>query len=134
MGLSGLIVREIVKKPDERGLVLGTTFILKLVGMSVGYVGLLIYGSIHEGINSIEFLLIVIAGSTLILSCFDVIDYWFQLFVQSKYVSLANLVGLSVSSVTKLLFMFFGLSLTFFISANFFKQLHLAQFYYSFTY
>ena len=126
MGLSGLVVREIVKKPSERGSVLGTTFTLKLVGMSIGYLGLLIYGSIHEGTDSVEFFLILIAGSTLILSCFDVIDYWFQSFVQAKYVSIANLVGLCVSSVAKLLFVFLGLSLTFFVLANVFQTITLS--------
>lgn len=123
MGLSGLVVREIIKKPDERGLILGTTFILKLTGMSIGYLGLLIYASINEGIHSVEFLLIAVAGSTLILSCFDVIDYWFQSFVQARYVSIANLLGLSVSSISKLIFVFFGLGLTFFILANIFQTL-----------
>src|SRR5690554_6423846 len=67
MGLSGLVVREIVKKPKERGVILGTTFGLKLISMSVAYIGLLAYGFSYEGVASIEFLLIALLGSTLIL-------------------------------------------------------------------
>jgi len=115
MGLAGLVVREIVGKPEERAVVLGTTFTLKLIGMSVGYLCLLIYSYIYEGMSSVEFLLIAIAGTTLILRCFDVFDYWFQSFVQAKYVSIANIIGLLVSSSLKVIFVLLGVSLSFFI-------------------
>lgn len=118
MGLSGLVIREIVKHPEDRSLILGTTFVLKLTGMTVGYIGILIYALVYEGLGSIEFLLIAVAGSTLVLRCFDVIDYWFQAFVQAKYVSIANIIGLSIASAAKLIFVFLGLGLTYFILAN----------------
>jgi O-antigen/teichoic acid export membrane protein len=118
MGLAGLVVREIVSKPEERGLVLGTTFILKLIGMSLGYIALLIYGFYYEGLASIEFILIAILGSTLILRSVDTIDYWFQSFVQAKYVSISNLIGLFSSSIAKLLFVFGGFGLAYFVLAN----------------
>lgn len=121
MGLAGLVIREIVKNPEDRGLILGTTFILKLIGMTVGYIGILIYAFVYEGTGNIEFLLIAIAGASLVLRCFDVIDYWFQSFVQAKYVSIANIIGLSVSSAAKIGFVFFGLGLTYFILANVFQ-------------
>lgn len=126
MGLSGLVVREIVKKPKERGVILGTTFGLKLISMSVAYIGLLAYGFLYEGVASIEFLLIALLGSTLILRSVEVIDFWFQSFIQAKYVSIANLIGLTVSSAAKLLFVFLGLGLSFFVLANVLQVIALA--------
>ena len=118
MGLAGLVVREIVSKPSDRGLILGTTFILKLTGMAIGYLALLVYGYYYEGIESVEFFLIAILGSTLLLRSVDTIDYWFQSFVQAKYVSISNLIGLFSSSIAKLLFVFGGFSLAYFVLAN----------------
>jgi O-antigen/teichoic acid export membrane protein len=118
MGLSGLVVREIVKTPNDRGAILGTSITLKMIGMVVGYLGLLVYAYYYEGIESVEFLLIAIAGIILLLSCFDVMDYWFQSFVQAKYVSISNLIALFVSSGAKLIFVFLGLSLTYFVIAS----------------
>ena len=118
MGLAGLVVREIVNKPEERGLILGTTFILKLGSMILGYAALLLYGFYYEGLGSVEFVLIAVLGSTLVLRSIDVIDYWFQSFVQAKYVAISNLIGLTFTSLAKLLFVFLGLGLSYFILAN----------------
>lgn len=118
MGLSGLVVREIVQKPDERGVTLGTTLGLKFIGMILGYVLLLIYALVYEGISSIEFTVLAIAGATLLFRPFDIIDFWFQAFVQARYVTFANLTGLVISSGVKLAFVFFGLGVAYFVAAN----------------
>lgn len=118
MGLSGLVVREIVSKPDVRGETLGTSIGLKLLGMGIGYIGLLSYGALYEGITSEEFILLAIAGIVLLMRPFDVVDFWFQAFVQARYVTAARLSGLVVSSALKLAFVFFGASVVYFVVAN----------------
>lgn len=118
MGLAGLVTRELVKHPEDTGQILGTTLGLKLIGMTVGYIGLLTYAYFYEGLYSQEFLLIAIAGATLILSCTGIIDYWFQSYVKAKYVSIANLTSLIISALLKLAFIFMGLGLTYFIVTN----------------
>ena len=118
MGLAGLVTRELVKHPEDTGQILGTTLGLKLIGMTAGYIGLLTYAYFYEGLYSQEFLLIAIAGATLILSCTGIIDYWFQSYVKAKYVSIANLTSLIISALLKLAFIFMGLGLTYFIVTN----------------
>lgn len=126
MGLSGLVVREIVKKPDERGVTLGTTLGLKFIGMALGYTLLLIYAMAYEGVSSIEFTAVAIAGAVLLFRPFDIIDFWFQAFVQARYVTYARLTGLAVSSVLKLLFVFLGLSVNYFVAANLIQAIAIA--------
>jgi O-antigen/teichoic acid export membrane protein len=118
MGLSGLVVREIVKKPELRGETLGATLVLKLIGMGLGYLILLLYAAFYEGAGSTEFLLLAIAGLVLLLRPLDVFDFWFQSFVQARYVTVARLGGLVTSSVFKLGFVFFGASVAYFAAAN----------------
>ena len=118
MGLSGLVVREIVKKPDERATILGTTLLLKLSGMLIGYFALVIYAYIYEGLGSIEFNAIAIVGAILIFKSFDIIDFWFQAFIQAKYVTFARLIGLFIDSSLKLVFVFLGLGLIYFVTAT----------------
>lgn len=118
MGLAGLVTRELVKHPEDTGQILGTTLGLKLIGMTAGYIGLLIYAYFYEGLYTQEFLLIAIAGATLVLSCVGIIDYWFQSYVKAKYVSIANLTSLIISALLKLAFIFMGLGLTYFIVTN----------------
>lgn len=126
MGLSGLVVREIVKKPDERGVTLGTTLGLKFIGMALGYTLLLVYAMAYEGASSIEFTVLAIAGAVLLFRPFDIIDFWFQAFVQARYVTYARVTGLAVSSALKLLFVFLGFSVVYFVAANLIQAIAIA--------
>lgn len=118
MGLSGLVVREIVKKPNERSLILGTTFCLKLFGMALGYVMLLIYTLIFEGAGSIESMVLAIAGAALLFKPFDVVDFWFQAFVQARYIAMARLSALLISSAAKIGLVLFGFGVAYLVAAN----------------
>lgn len=118
MGLSGLVVREIVQKPGERGLTLGTTLTLKFIGMGAGYIVLLVYAALYEGIHSLEFTMLAVAGAALLFSPFAVFDFWFQAFVQARYVTFTRLIGLTVSLSLKLSFVFFGVGVVYFVGAS----------------
>jgi O-antigen/teichoic acid export membrane protein len=118
MGLSGLVVRETIKKPAERGVILGTTLGIKFIGVAVGFVSLVIYAVVFEGPTSMQFAILVVAGMALLFSPFDVIDFWFQALLQARYVTIARLSGLLVSSTLKLLFVFLGFSVVYLVGAN----------------
>ncbi len=126
MGLSGLVVREVVKKPEERGVVLGTTLALKFIGMLLGYISLIGYAAFYEGIASVEFKVLAIAGAVLLFRPFDIVDFWFQAFVKARYVTVARLAGLLAGSVLKISFVALGLSVFFFVAANLFQAVVVA--------
>ncbi len=90
MGLAGLVVREVVKKPDKVPETLGTTFMLKLAGMAIGYALILIYTLTFEQIGSTEFWMLLIVASAIFFQTFDVVEYWFQSQVQAKYPAIAK--------------------------------------------
>ena len=93
LGLQGLVVRELVKKPALHAETLGTSAVLKLGGVLVGYLALLVYAAIYEGMDSSAFALIAIAGAALLFTPLNVIDFWFNAFVQARYVSIARAAG-----------------------------------------
>ncbi|HCJ30175.1 MAG TPA: flippase, partial [Pseudomonas sp.] len=51
MGLAGLVVREVVKKPEKVPETLGTTFLLKLTGMTLGFALIFIYALVFEEVG-----------------------------------------------------------------------------------
>lgn len=118
MGLSGLVVREIVKNEADHGETLGTVALLKLLGMGVGYVVLLIYAASYEGLGSTEFYLIALAGAALLFQPMDVIDFWFQAFLQARYTAIARLSSHLATAAFKLLLVFAGSSLVYFATAQ----------------
>lgn len=111
LGLHGLVVREIVKQPALRATTMGTTAVLRLIGVITGYLLLLLYAGLYEGTGTTRFAFIAIAGASLLFMPVDVVDYWFNAFVQARYVSIARfLAKLAFAGVT-LSFVFLDASL-----------------------
>jgi O-antigen/teichoic acid export membrane protein len=118
MGLSSLVVREIVTDEAVRGSTLGTVALLKLLGLSIGYAVLLLYAVLYEGTGSTEFYLIALAGAALLFRPADVIDFWFQAFVQARYTAMARIASHIAATILKLGLVFAGASLVYFATAQ----------------
>ena len=113
LGLDGILVREIVKYPEEENKILGTAFVLKLLGAMVTL--LVLYIAIHFTSNSsYTNTLIFIIASAVIFQAFNVIDMYFQAKVMSKYIVFANSFSLLTSSIVKILLILNEASLIYF--------------------
>lgn len=85
LGLDNIVIRDIVRDPSCKYETLGTAFILKLLGSGVTI--LLAISAIyilHPSNCLTQWIVGIIAVATVFQS-FDVIDFWFQSQVQSKY-------------------------------------------------
>ena len=113
LGLDGIVVRELVKSPDQRDTLLGTTFLLKVVGTLLMWVLILatLFFSNNDPLTSA---LISIIAFGVLFQTFNVIDYNFQAEVKLKYVVHSQIVQLIVSSITKLVLILKGLPLVWF--------------------
>jgi O-antigen/teichoic acid export membrane protein len=101
LGLNAIVVRELVKKPENHDLIVGTVFCLKVGGWLAMI--LLVFTFIPFTGNSYETnnLVFLIAGAV-IFQAFNVIDFSFQASVRSKYVVQAQAIQVIISSVMKL--------------------------------
>lgn len=101
MGLDSIVVRELVKNPKQRNEILGTSAYLKLVGVVIMWVCIFIVIQLTDNDNFTKLIIGIIAFSSL-FQVFNVIDYNFQAEVKSKYVVIAQIIQLIVSSIVKL--------------------------------
>ena len=101
LGLDSIVVRELVKDSSQRNVLLGTAFTLKLIG-SLCILPLLWFGVQFTSNDSYTNLLIFIIASGTIFQSFNVIDFYYQSSVLSKYVAFANTVTLAISSIVKI--------------------------------
>lgn len=102
LGLDGIIVRELVKNEKIKNKLLGTAFLLKFGGAF--FVLLLIFVALSlQEISFQEKLLTFIIASAIIFQSFNVIDFYFQSKVLSKYVVYSNTVTLFLSSILKII-------------------------------
>ncbi|MFP4332874.1 MAG: flippase [Campylobacterales bacterium] len=101
LGLDGIVVRELVKDENRRDELIGTAFWLKLMGA----IGVLLVLAIAINFTSNDYYtntLVFIIASATIFQSFNVIDFYFQSKVLSRYVVFANIISLFLSSVVKI--------------------------------
>lgn len=100
LGLDGIIVRELVKDPSKQAILLGTAFRLKLIGALLVLIALAVAVKLSHQ-DSLTTLLIFIIASATVFQSFNVIDFYFQAKVLSKYIVYTNIVSLLISSIVK---------------------------------
>lgn len=102
LGLDGIVIRELVKDASQRNKLLGTSFILKLVGAFFVILFVVISMLFQSNDYLTNSLVLIIAFSTIFQS-FNVVDFYFRSQVLSKYVVYANVFSLAFSSVIKII-------------------------------
>ena len=124
-GLDEVVVRELVKTPEQREKILGTSFLLKLVGTLLMWAAILVAIPFTENDFQTNILIIIIAFGVL-FQAFNVIDLSFQADVKSKYVVHAQFVQLIISSIVKIILVFNEAPLIWFASVFFLDAIVLA--------
>lgn len=95
LGLSGIVIRDIVKNPAQKDTILGTSFGLKFIGSLIGYLTLILIAFLSNK-NSNEFWLLIIIGAGLLFRPFETIDFWFH----SQTGSSKSVISKSIASIT----------------------------------
>ncbi len=101
LGLNGIVVRELVKDENRRDELIGTAFLLKLMGAFGVLIVLAIAVNFTSNDTNTNTLVFIIASATVFQS-FNVIDFYFQSKVMIKYVVFANVISLFISSLVKI--------------------------------
>ena len=85
LGLNSIVVRDIVRVPDEAPITLGTAFLLQLISSLIAIT--LIISTINwlRPETTLTKSMVVILGFSLLFKASEVIKYWFESQVQSKY-------------------------------------------------
>ena len=104
LGLPEIVVRDIVRDPENAQVTLGTAAVLQLIGGLVAYV-LILVAIIYVRPNDVLLRSIVaILGAMMLLKASEIAVYWFESQVQSKYtVWVQNSVFLVFAAVKVLL-------------------------------
>lgn len=118
MGLSGLVVRELVKQPDKHAQVLGTSLDLKYIGIIIGFLILVVFIFLSEEVFSNTFWIIFIVALSMLFNPFQVLDFWFSSRVQAKYTSIAKITAIVVASLFKIGLIIIGANVLYFAFAN----------------
>jgi polysaccharide transporter, PST family len=107
LGHDGIVVRDLVREPSGRGEILGSAFVLRLVGGGLAAVLTVTAVMLLRPDNSLVLWLVGIIAIGSVFQAVDVIDFWFQSQVAAKYTVCArNSVFLLISMVKVALILF----------------------------
>lgn len=116
LGLDHVVIRELVKGVYEQRKIIGTAFVMKLCGAVLAIlIVVIVTGFLSMDVYTRS--MIYILSLRLIFESFNVIDFYFQSQVLSKYTVYSQIIGLSVTTVLCLSFIHFKLPLIYFVCA-----------------
>lgn len=118
MGLDGIVVRDIVRQPSFRNEILGTAFLLKLVGGLLALFLAVVFVRLLRPEDVAIAWLVVVLATTLLFQPFTVIDLWFQSQIASKYAVYARTTAFVVLVVVIMVLIAYRASLMAFAWAN----------------
>jgi len=113
-GLSGVVVRDLVRFVGERHEILGTVFVIRLAAAAISVIALLATTLLIPNTEASTRILVAIVALGLFFNATDVIAFWFQSETRLRYVSLANIGGTVVGAITRLSLVLAGGSLVHF--------------------
>jgi O-antigen/teichoic acid export membrane protein len=134
LGLDSIVVRDLVNQPEKRDIYLGTAFWLKLLGAFLTF-SIVVFATLFTPNDNATKLYIFIIASGMFFQPFEVIDFYFQSKVLSKFVSLCKIMQLLLSSLLKIYFVLKGANLFWFVVVSFIDQITFAiALFFAYTY
>ena len=99
LGLESVLINEMLRTPEKRGSYLGTALVMRLL-TSIGSL-FCIMGIVRvlEPDNQVLHVITLLQSFAVILQTYEVFDYWFQMELKMKYVSIAAMIALTVVGV-----------------------------------
>ena len=97
LGLDSIVIQELVKHPEKRNKLLGSTFVMKLVGFILMLAGIWLTLYFSSSNHSTNLIVLIIAAGYL-FQIFQTIDFYFQSQVLSKYVAISQIIAWSLVS------------------------------------
>jgi PST family polysaccharide transporter len=108
LGLKSIVVRDLIRAPEAKNQLIGTTLILQLCGSVFVVVLATITSYILKSDERPLVYLVVIISSAALLRSTDAFKYWFESQVRSKTVVLIESMAFTISSIIKLILIYSG--------------------------
>lgn len=118
LGINSVIVRNFISKPDEEGITLGTTFLLRILStlLAMGVIASVV-SIVDQGEKATK-MVVILYSLALFFCCFDSYKQWFQAKLKSKYYAIATMISYSVVTVYKIILLISGKSVIWFAISN----------------
>lgn len=118
LGLSNVLVQEIVSSPEEEGKILGTSITLSVLSSFCCIIGVSAFSFVANPGETGTILVCFLYSLVLIFQAFDYVEYWYQAKLMSKYTSMISLMAYVIVSAYKIFLLVKGKSVYWFAISN----------------
>lgn len=98
LGMTATLVQELVSDPDHEGEILGTAMLSSLISSSLCILGILLFVSVANPGEPETLLVCGLYSLLLIAQSAELIQYWFQAKLMSRYTAVATLIAYALIS------------------------------------
>lgn len=106
VGLPNIVVKFLVNKNFNENKIMGSALLMKLLGSSLAVLFICFLAFLLEPVGSKRFL-VLLAAIPYLFKSFDLITYYFEAHVISKYSVIGRLTGILINNILKLLIIIF---------------------------
>lgn len=103
LGLSYVIVQEIVYSPDSEGKILGSSLVMSLASSVLCIIGVISFSLITSAGETETIVVCALYSMLLVAHALELLQYWFQAKLISKYTSVVSVVVYLVISLYKII-------------------------------
>ena len=114
LGLSKTLVQEFIKRPDREGEVLGTALVFNVMSAVACMGGMYAFLSVANAGESTTILVGVLYSFSLLFQATEIVQYWFQAKLLSKYPSIASVISYTIVALYKVYLLVTGKSVIWF--------------------
>lgn len=102
LGLEGVLVKELVTNPDKEGEFVGTALVMRISAGILSVISILIILFIVDDGNKTVMLVGFLQSLVLWFKAFEVMDFWFQSKLKSKYVAIIKMASYIIVALYKI--------------------------------
>lgn len=114
LGLDEIIMNELVMNKNKTGTLLGTALVMRLFASIIGVFAIVAIIVTLEPNNKLLWVITVLQTFQLFGNLYYVFNYWFQIELKSKYVSIAYIIALTFSAIWRVVILIKNASVEFF--------------------
>lgn len=118
LGLNGILVQELVTQPEKEGETLGTSITLSFFSSLLCIAGVVAFSAVANAGEEETIIVCILYSVLLLFQSLELVQYWFQARLFSKYYSLASLGAYAVVSIYRIYLLVTGKSVRWFAVSN----------------
>ncbi len=102
LGISSILVVEMIKKPEKQGAYIGTSIFLRFITSLISFILIWMIVRMLEPGNRLLMTITLLQSTILFFNIYEILLCWFQMKLTMKYVSIATMVSLVLTGAWKI--------------------------------